>query len=246
MKTPFYTIIILLAVIVMIWRIRRRYIKTRWKGERSPGIRYVKTTEKVCALTFDDGPCPQVTPAILESLKEYDAKATFFIVGRNAEKHPEIVREIDAAGHAIGNHTYSHARLAFCGRNKMLREVSKLEAVIKNIMGYNTSLLRPPYGRLMGEQKDLLIQHHPWKIIMWDICSFDWELRDTDSLLENILPQLKPGSIILLHDVHTNTAKGLRKLLPILNEQGYRCLTIPELLQRGEVSWTARASNATA
>jgi len=233
MRFELHTTLLLLLTGAALWRIRREYIKNRWRGERSPGIRYINTDEKVCALTFDDGPHPQVTSSILDTLKKHNIRATFFVVGKNVEKHPALMNRIRNEGHDVGNHTYSHARLSFCNKTAMFREIEKLETILHKTIGEGSVYLRPPHGRLMGEQKALLETRHPWKVIMWDICTYDWELSETEPILSNIKGNLKPGSIILLHDVHLNTATSLSAIIHLIESEGYRCLTISELLSHG-------------
>lgn len=220
--------LVVLAIIAA--RLRRRYIKNRWKGERSPGIHHVETEQPLCALTFDDGPHPIHTPKILDALKAHNAKATFFVVGKQVRKHPEILKRIQREGHAIGNHTQNHTRLSFCSYKQMMREVNDCQQSIAAVTNQQTDLLRPPHGRLMGEQVPLLQQQHPWKIIKWDICTYDWELTTTQALLDNTIPHLKPGSIILLHDIQANTAQSIDALIQAIQAKGYSLPTIPELL----------------
>lgn len=215
------------------WRIRRHYIKHRWDGEPSPGIRRVATTDKVCALTFDDGPDPETTPMILDALKKHGAHASFFLVGANVDRHADIVRRIQQEGHDVGNHTYSHVRLSFCSAKKTLREIDAASQSLRAAVGAECRFFRPPYGRFMGEQQELLDAHADMRTIMWDVCPNDWTLTSPKQLLDNVLAELRPGSIILLHDVHRNTALAMEALILMLQREGYRCLSVSEMLPCG-------------
>ena len=218
------------------WRMRRRYVKHRWGGEPSPGIRRVLTREKVCALTFDDGPDPATTPMILDALKKHGVHATFFMVGTKVRKHPGLVRRIQQDGHDLGNHTDSHVRVSFCSAKKMLREIAAASQALRTATGVECRYFRPPHGRFMGDQKVILDAHTNLETIMWDVCPNDWQLTSTETLLHNVAAELQPGSIILLHDVNPNTAHSMEALLRMLHQQGYRCLSVSELLACGPPS----------
>ena len=222
--------------IVALSRIRRHYIKKRWGGEPSPGIRSVSTTEKVCALTFDDGPDPRTTPIILDALKKHGVQATFFVVGSKVLKNAGLIRRIHQEGHDLGNHTYSHARISFCSKKKMLREIKATQKALLKVVPSVCNFFRPPHGRFMGEQKEILEKHTHLKTIMWDVCPNDWTLNSTDTLLANVMAELKPGSIILLHDVTENTALSIETLIQSLQQDGYQCLSISKMLQLGSTA----------
>ena len=222
------------------WRLRRHFIKHRWGGEPSPGIRFVATTDQVCALTFDDGPDPATTPLILDALKKHGAHASFFLVGAKVQQHPELVRRIQQEGHDVGNHTYSHARLSFCSEKKMWREVEGASQALRAALGAECRLFRPPYGRFMGEQQQLLEARTALQTIMWDVSPDDWTLTATEPLVSRVAAGVQPGSIILLHDVLKNTAHSMDALLLRLQQDGYRCLSVSQLLQCGRGSTSAR------
>ncbi len=177
----------------------------------------------VVFFTFDDGPIPEVTPWVLEQLEAYRAKATFFSVGENVQKHPEIYRSILDAGHHIGNHTFNHLSGWTSEDVPYLHNVRKASQVIKS------SLFRPPYGKLKPGQVQFLLRHY--KIIMWDVLSGDFDLNNTpEKCIDNVCKNVKPGSIVVFHDslkAWKNLEKALPEVLRRLTEEGYEFHAIP-------------------
>lgn len=144
-------------------------------------------------LTFDDGPHPKATPFVLEQLKKYDAKATFFCIGKNVVEHPAIYQQILLEGHAVGNHTHNHLNGWNTGTDKYV-------ANIKEAAGYiRSDLFRPPYGRISPFQVKQLKKDY--RIVMWDILSADFDTAITgDACVQNVVFKLQPGSIVVFHD----------------------------------------------
>ncbi|OOQ57442.1 polysaccharide deacetylase family protein [Mucilaginibacter pedocola] len=147
-------------------------------------------------LTFDDGPIPIVTPFVLKNLEAYNAKATFFCIGDNIDKHPDVFDAVKNAGHAIGNHTYNHLR----GWDTDSRIYLDNFLQAQKLTG--TNLFRPPYGRIKREQIKLLKQAKPdLQIIMWDVLSGDFDINlKPEDCLKNVLKHTRPGSIVVFHD----------------------------------------------
>ena len=144
-------------------------------------------------LTFDDGPTPEVTIKVLDILDNFNVKATFFCIGRNVEKYPDIYKEIIKRGHVIGNHTYSHLN-GWKTKNK--EYISDIELASKNI---KTNLFRPPYGKINSKQLETISKNY--KIIMWDILSGDYSPKiDEKTCYNNVVKNVKEGSIIVFHD----------------------------------------------
>lgn len=169
------------------WWLKKLYPQLIWNAE--PGNRSI-------FLTFDDGPIPIVTPFVLNILKKYDAKATFFCIGDNVRKHPDIFEEVKKAGHTIGNHTYNHLRGWDTEDEVYLENYLKANEVL------DAPLFRPPYGRIRRSQVKLLQQARPdIKIIMWDVLSgdFDMALKKHEAL-NNVIKNAGDGSIVLFHD----------------------------------------------
>lgn len=153
----------------------------------------IPSAEKVLYLTFDDGPIPAVTPWVLDQLKKYDAQATFFCVGDNIRKNPEIFDQVVEAGHAVGNHTFNHLNGWTTDNVKYFLNVRRCAHQV------NSALFRPPYGRLMPKQAEFLQRHY--RIVMWDVLSgdFDPELSP-EQCFSNVINHAKQGSIVVMHD----------------------------------------------
>jgi len=167
-------------------------------------------------LTFDDGPIPEVTPKVLAVLDRYHVKATFFMVGENIHKHPDIYRMVAAAGHSIGNHTYNHLKGWRCTYRRYLRNVSRFPV--------ETRLFRPPYGKTTLLQRWLLARKG-YKIIFWDILTRDYDARRTpEAMFDLIRKRTRPGSIINFHDSLKSNERMLAvlpKTIEWLQQQGY-------------------------
>jgi len=157
-------------------------------------------------LTFDDGPTPGITPWVLALLKEYDAKATFFCVGKNVKKCPEIYSQILHEGHSVGNHSYSHMKGWFTSNKRYLHNVRKAAQLI------DSNLFRPPYGKIRPKQVAGLKQD--FKFIIWDVLTKDYNIKlDKEKCFKNILNRTDSGSIIVFHDTH-KAEKNLKYVLP--------------------------------
>ncbi len=164
--------------------------------------------EKVLYLTFDDGPIPEVTPWVLQQLKKYQAQATFFCLGKNIEKHPEILQQVKEEGHQIGNHTFHHLKGWEVTTEEYLQDVIQFEK-----LGYSTAYFRPPYGKCTSAQAKAIIQKG-YKIVMWDVISEDYDQNlSPEHCLQTVLSQVKNGSIIIFHD-SLKAEKNLRQVLP--------------------------------
>ena len=186
------------------------------------------TNQKKIALTFDDGPHPKVTMQILKTLKKYDAKATFFVVGQEVKKHPKIVKAAFEAGHEIGNHTFNHSKLTTLSTKQMKLQIQSTDVVIKVAIGQNATVFRPPYGAYNKS----IINHLDIPLTMWTIDTLDWKHRDPKKTVQAINKQVKNGSIILMHDIHQTTADALENILITLQKQGYEFVTVSELTQK--------------
>jgi peptidoglycan/xylan/chitin deacetylase (PgdA/CDA1 family) len=191
----------------------------------------IATNDKIIYLTFDDGPTPEITNWTLETLKAYNAKATFFCIGNNVEKYPEIFQSIIANGHAVGNHTQNHVKGWKTKTDIYLDEVKQAQLNIqKEVKQANTStskgikLFRPPYGKITSRQSKSLIKDN-YHIIMWDILSFDWDCNvSQDNCFKNAISKAKNGSIIVFHDsvkASKNMQYALPKVLKHFTEQGF-------------------------
>ena len=176
------------------------------------------TTEKTVFLTFDDGPTPEITDWVCQQLAEYGFTATFFLIGKNAEKHPDIVAKLKQAGHSIGNHTHNHLK---GWRNKTTNYVADTQRAAPFT---STQLFRPPYGRITKNQIAALKAQY--KIVMWDVLSLDYDYRiSPEQCAKNVTENIAPGSIVVFHDsvkAWPNVQIALPKVLLYLKEQGYK------------------------
>jgi len=153
---------------------------------------------KRIALTFDDGPTETFTGQVLEILRQHQVPATFFVCGRNVEKHPDLLRRIVADGHEVGNHTYSHLFVYFKSRRRIAEEIDRTQTIIEKVVGFRPNIFRPPYGaRWFGLVPTLL--ERGMHLILWSASGYDWK-KDVPGITEAALQELKPGAVILLHD----------------------------------------------
>lgn len=190
----------------------------------------LNTNEKAVALTYDDGPEPGTTKALLEVLKKYDAKATFFCIGHKAERYPDIVRQIVDEGHQIGNHSYSHdSTFPLYGKRKMMEDLLKAQQILERASGYEVCLFRPPFGVTNPTVRSVL-KKLGWTTIGWSIRSLDTQAKTVDKVLHRIKRKLEPGVIILLHDRIPFCAELTEKLLIYLQEKGYKVVPLNNVL----------------
>lgn len=194
----------------------------------------VETSEKVVALTFDDGPTPEYTDGVLDVLQERGVKATFFLMGVDAEKHPDQVRALIADGHELGNHTYTHPDMTLASVDKAKDEVERTDAALRSA-GYSGEIhFRPPFGKkLIG--LPLYLSDHDRKTITWDVEpeSFKEIAADPKLITEHVLEKTRPGSIIILHVMYKareTSRQALPEVIDGLQARGFRFVTVSELL----------------
>ena len=153
----------------------------------------IPSKERTVYLTFDDGPTKEVTSSLLDLLNKEKVKATFFCVGKNVEKHPDLFQEIKLQGHGVGNHSNTHINGWKTNKKQYLEDIDAADKLI------NSGLFRPPYGKLNWSSKKALIKKY--KIVMWDVAGGDFDKRlSPDKVIENVTHNVKPGSIVVLHD----------------------------------------------
>lgn len=185
----------------------------------------ISSAEKTLYLTFDDGPIPEVTPWVLKTLAKFNAKATFFCIGNNVKKNPEILQEVISEGHQIGNHTYHHLNGYKTSTEAYLKDVLAFEK-----LNISTKLFRPPYGKCKSSQAKKLIEKG-YKIVMWDVISEDYDANITEQqCLETVISQAKNGSIIIFHDslkAEKNLRYTLPKVLEYFYHKGFQFKSIP-------------------
>ena len=198
----------------------------------SPAVTENAPRTKYAALTFDDGPHPVYTRQILKILYDYGVPATFFVAGENAERYPELLRAEYDCGHDIGNHTYSHPRITENGADKIIEDIKHADGVIYSVLGIKPSLFRPPEGRRVKTLDDFIKKSGKTEIF-WTIDTRDWAHTEAEKITENIKTNIKDGSVILFHDYVTPpspTPAVLEKIIPYLLSNGYKLVTVSELL----------------
>jgi len=212
------------------WLFKKLFSNYVWE------ISSVPKDDKVLYLTFDDGPIPIITPWVLDTLQQYNAKATFFCIGNNVEKHPDIFNSVLAEGHSIGNHTNTHVEGWRTKTETYLEDFEKAETIINSqIKNYhpdnnldktqNLKLFRPPFGQLKTSQGKALIKLG-YKIIMWSVVTFDWENYITpEKCLQSVLKNAVNGNIIVFHDsikASRNMQYALPRVLEYYSKKGFR------------------------
>jgi len=203
-------------------------------------ITHVRTQTPAVALTFDDGPHPEYTPRLLDILDKHGAKATFFMVGRIAQRYPRLVQQIALAGHAIGNHSWDHPSFPMISRRERW---AQLRACARALAPYGQRLFRPPYGhQSRGSRLDALLMGY--QVVTWSLHVEDWLHHGADWMANRLIHEIRPGSIILLHDAlyhvveehcadRTPMLEAVDLVLERLDDQ-FRFVTVPELLRIGQ------------
>jgi peptidoglycan/xylan/chitin deacetylase (PgdA/CDA1 family) len=207
---------------------------------RKNTIYHLRSSEKVVVLTFDDGPSDIWTPQILDALKAVDVKATFFMLGEHVQKYPQIAKRVAEQGHEIGNHTYDHHGLMNYRPEELNQEIKDTERVILDATGIKTKYFRPPKAWITDREKKQLIAMG-YQTVLWSLNSKDWVTFDDRYIVKYILHHVQPGDVILFHDSggvfkteggnREETVKTIPRLVRKLREQGYRFVTISELLE---------------
>jgi peptidoglycan/xylan/chitin deacetylase (PgdA/CDA1 family) len=182
------------------------------------------------AMTFDDGPSPETTPRLLDILKQRNIKATFFMIGQNAERNPAIVKRILAEGHEIGNHSWTHPQLSKLPDDRVTEEINKTQNAIKDASGYAPVLMRPPYGAITARQKEWIEKQFGLSVIIWSVDPFDWKRPGASVIEQRILAGARPGAIVLSHDIHKQTVDAMPATLDALAAKGFKFVTVSQLI----------------
>jgi peptidoglycan/xylan/chitin deacetylase (PgdA/CDA1 family) len=192
------------------------------------GPRAVDCSKLKCvALTFDDGPGSE-TPQLLRMLRARHARATFFVLGQVVAANPGRLRMIDAAGHEIGNHSWSHALMTSLSSAGVRSQFTRTDAIIRRTIGYRPTLVRPPYGGINARVDGILrSEGHP--AVLWDVDPLDWKDRNSSIVESRVLSHVRPGSIVLMHDIHPTTVAAVPAILAELARRGYTFVTVSEL-----------------
>ena len=192
----------------------------------------VDTNERVVALTFDDGPDPYYTPRVLAVLDQQQVKATFFMMGRNVERYPDVAGDVLRRGHEIGNHSYSHPKLVLMSPRRVRDEIERTDKLLRDIGVSGDIHFRPPHAAKFIVLPCVLMQMNKLTVL-GDVDPEEWKRRPAAVMTESILRQVRPGSIIGLHDpAGAETLRTLENILPALAAQGYRFETVSALVRR--------------
>lgn len=227
----------IVAILLLIISIINSYPKAIYVSIDTNQAVFSKGTkkQKVIALSFDDGPHLKYTIEILDILKEYDIKATFFVLGMHAEKYPEIIKRQVEEGHEIGNHSYSHINMRKATKKQIREEFEKTQEIIYSIAKIRPKVFRPPYGNYNRDVIEI-ISSDDIPIVLWTFYqdSKDWSNPGVDSIVNTTLSKVQNGDIILFHDYvyknESHTVEALKIIIPELLNKGYKFVTISELL----------------
>ncbi|WP_406945093.1 polysaccharide deacetylase family protein [Halobacillus sp. SY10] len=184
---------------------------------------------KEVALTFDDGPHPEVTRKILDVLDKYEAKASFFMIGKRVGYYPEVAREVSERGHEIGNHTWNHPRLGRLSDEQINQQISSTQTILEQVTGQRVDLLRLPFGNLPSAN-----YQEEGNVVPWTIYSEKWEDQKPEAVAEDILSEVEEDSIILLHDLQLSTVETVDLLLEKLYAKGYEVVPVGHLIDKQE------------
>lgn len=183
------------------------------------------------ALTFDDGPGPR-TGELVETLKKYNARATFFMLGENVGKYEESVQKMLEANCELGNHSYSHTQLTKLDEKQIQNEIQSTNKAIRKASGQPATVLRPPYGAV----NDLVKESVGMPMIMWSDDTLDWKFKNAQNTIDSVLKNVQDGDIILMHDIHSSSVDAAIQLIPMLQQRGFQLVTVSELADARDMS----------
>lgn len=197
-----------------------------------PGARVsrVQVPGMYVALTFDDGPHGTLTPKALDILARHNAHGTFFVQGQNAAAHRSILARAAAEGNEIGVHTWSHIKMTSAGTAKIDSEISRTVAVIQSATGKAPRVMRPPYGATNKNIIAHMYNDYGMYSILWDVDTLDWKHHNPQKVISTAVSQAKPGSIILVHDIHASTLAALEGVVTGLQARGFKLVTVSQLM----------------
>lgn len=223
--------ICLLAGILILGTIEnRKRMNGTDEGDVIQAVRFVNASilaeRKKIALTFDDGPSAGCTDQLLDGLKKRNVKATFFLIGKNAENNPQLVRRIYEEGHLIGNHTYSHVEITKVSDEEAIQELQKTDQIIWKITGEHVQYMRPPFGAWQKELESRL-EVLP---VLWTVDPLDWTTENVEEIVNKVVTETKENDIILLHDCYKSSVEAALRIIDDLQKEGYEFVTVDQLL----------------
>ncbi len=182
------------------------------------------------AMTFDDGPNAKLTPMVLDALESRGIHATFFVVGSNAKLYPDLLKRMVKDGDEVGNHSWSHPDLAKLSVADSDQQILDTSTVIKAATGEDVKYLRPPYGAMSPILRHRIEEKFGMTLVYWSVDPLDWKYRNAQRVHDEILKQVKPGAIILSHDIHPTTVAAMPDVFDSLLAEGYKFVTVSELI----------------
>lgn len=198
----------------------------------APGLRVarVQVPGMYVALTFDDGPSASLTPRVLDILRRNNAVGTFFVLGQNAAVNRSVVARAAAEGNEIGVHTWSHIKMSGSPLAKVDSEISRTRNLIEEITGRAPLVMRPPYGATNGALVNRMKAQFGMRSILWDVDTLDWRHPGVQKVINTAVGQAKPGSIILVHDIHASTVAAVEGIVQGLQARGFKLVTVSQLI----------------
>lgn len=201
-------------------------------------ITRIPTAQPLVAMTFDDGPHPSLTPQLLDMLQARGIRATFYVIGRNAARYPQILRRMVAEGHEIGNHTWSHPSLHGHSDASVLSQVDRTNRAVYDAVGRPPVTMRPPYGNLYDRQRLMLFEARAMPTVLWSVDTLDWQRPGSAIVSQRIIGNSHSGAVILAHDIHSATVRAMPSALDGVAGRGFRFVTMSELI--GWPRWDRR------
>ncbi len=197
-----------------------------WPIMKESDISTKDLTKKKVALTFDDGPNANYTEELLEGLKERGVQATFFLLGNQVEKSPEIVKKMHEDGHLIGNHSYEHVNLSSLSDEAAMVQVDKTNEAIYKVTGEFPEYIRPPFGCWKSnlDYKTTMIE------VLWNVDPLDWKTDNAETVVKRVLKEVEEDDIILLHDASESSVSAAFRIIDALQKEGYLFVTVDEIL----------------
>ena len=225
-RKGFYAILILFCGCCFIG-ISKKTKETEGEIQQKESVEESGVKEKPSiAITFDDGPSGRYTGRLLDGLKERNVKASFFLIGENAEENPVLVERIYKEGHLIGNHTNSHVQMTHLSEEAAVREIEKTDQVISAITGEHVAYMRPPFG---AWQRELEVRMEVLPVL-WSVDPLDWTTENVDEIVSKVVTEVEEGDIILLHDCYASSVEAALRIVDILQKEGYEFVTVDRLL----------------
>ena len=225
-RKGFYAILILFCGCCFIG-ISKKTKETEGEIQQKESVEESGVKEKPSiAITFDDGPSSRYTGRLLDGLKERNVKASFFLIGENAEENPVLVERIYKEGHLIGNHTYSHVQMTHLSEEAAVREIEKTDQVISAITGEHVAYMRPPFG---AWQRELEVRMEVLPVL-WSVDPLDWTTENVDEIVSKVVTEAEENDIILLHDCYASSVEAALRIVDILQKEGYEFVTVDRLL----------------